>query len=183
MPVWKGSKAFAQEDNIETLSAGTAMVIPSWIMDEYKANSYLYSRPFNYLVDHYTVIGPSYLEEGESTYYIPLTSTEKDNTIPESKITMVDIANIKQHPQDKSNRFVTIKNIKAPIFNLKKSAKDHPAPIDKNMHTEAGAPCIEGCFQNIRHNTDYKFILPIIAIGTADNDQQNLMEWFIWKIS
>ena len=48
VPVWKGPKVFAQADNIETLSAGTAMVIPSWIMDEYKANSYLYGRPFNY---------------------------------------------------------------------------------------------------------------------------------------
>ena len=95
--------------NIETLSAGTAMVIPSWIMDEYKAKSYLYGRPFNYLVDRYTVIGPSYLEEGESTYYIPLTSTEKDNPIPDSKITMVDIANIKQHPQDK-NIFIILQN-------------------------------------------------------------------------
>ena len=105
--------------NIETLSAGTAMVIPSWIMDEYKANSYLYSRPFNYLVDHYTVIGPSYLEEGESTYYIPLTSTEKDNTIPESKITMVDIANIKQHPQDETI-FIILQNTQMVFSQLDK---------------------------------------------------------------
>ena len=108
-PIWAITTAPEIGTNIETLSAGTAMVIPSWIMDEYKANSYLYGRPFNYLVDRYTVIGPSYLEEGESTYYIPLTPTEKDNTIPESKITMVDIANIKQHPQDETI-FIILQN-------------------------------------------------------------------------
>ena len=88
----------------ELVPAGTAMVIPSRILEEYQSHQF-YGQPFNYLIDRYIVIGPSDLQKGESTYYIPL-SLKDDNSESKEKITMVDVNNIKKNPEDEKVFFI-----------------------------------------------------------------------------
>ena len=161
------------------MPAGTAMVIPSRILEEYQSHQF-YGQPFNYLIDRYIVIGPSDLQKGESTYYIPL-SLKDDNPESKEKITMIDVTNIKHNPKDE-RLFITIKKTKTLVL-LNLDKKIEVSPADKDAQTEASAPCLEGCFQPTNYNANDSlqeliFLMPTIAVKKRQKQFDNMIKHF-----
>ena len=56
----------------DVIPAGTHMVIPREIMEEYKPKEREWGHPFNYLSHYYSALGPSMIHKGRHTYYVPL---------------------------------------------------------------------------------------------------------------
>ncbi len=85
----------------DILPAGTRMVIPTEIMQEYQFVSKKWGHPFNYLSHYYSSLGPSTLHKDQHTYYIPLSREDKQNTEQpiSKKAVMVDLMNVKMNEE------------------------------------------------------------------------------------
>ncbi len=84
------------------LPAGTQMMIPPWLLQQYHLNPQagLYGDPLNFLIHHYGLVAPSLNNKEEDTYYIPLTrykygdDDDDDDDGGYSKTVMMDVVNL-----------------------------------------------------------------------------------------
>ena len=92
--------AHAENDTFPSesvLPAGTLVFVPKLIMEEFKRDSKLWNKPCSYLSRYYSFAGPSLSEEdqdGESTYYYPLSQKNGKNGELASDFLMIDIMNL-----------------------------------------------------------------------------------------
>ena len=78
----------------EMLPAETRMVIPAEIMWEYRLVAKEWGHPFNYLFHYYSSLGPSTLNKGRDTYYIPLYREDGKSIAQTGGTVMVDLMNV-----------------------------------------------------------------------------------------
>ena len=85
---------------ISYVPAGTSMVIPDFILDEYQEVADQWdSNPSYYLVYHYGTAKPSLMKEGKDAFYIPL------NQVGTEEIMMMEIRNLSHNKEE--NLFIT----------------------------------------------------------------------------
>ena len=101
------------ESSQAMLPAGTRIVIPQVILDEFQQHEDEYGTAFNYLFDQYSVIEDSELLKGESSYYIPLSLGDTEDV--KRKTVLLDITNVQRVANDK-NAFITRRN--APLIEI-----------------------------------------------------------------
>ncbi len=97
-PVTKN--VFSEAVVVQNLPAGTRMMIPLAIMREYQSVAEEWGHPFNYLSHHYSSLGPSTLNKGGDTYYIPLSREDGKSITQKSGIVMVDLMNLEMSKGD-----------------------------------------------------------------------------------
>ncbi len=145
----------------DILPAGTRMVIPTEIMQEYQFVSKKWGHPFNYLSHYYSSLGPSTLHKDQHTYYIPLSREEdKQNTEqPVSRTVMVDLMNVKMNEESTvftTRNTVNINNQPVQLATAR-FARKSPFLIQEDTQTEAGTNCIN-CVTTIAFNDDITIV-------------------------
>ena len=85
------------------LPAGTPVFIPREVLEEFEQVKHQWGRGMNYLMVNCSVSGPSLLDEGEYTSFVPLARHDDSD----EEIVMVDVANIYRLDIGNKNAFVT----------------------------------------------------------------------------
>ena len=96
--------AIAKPATLEVWPAGTRLLIPNRVMEDYQKESDLWTHPSVYLFANYFLTGPSLQEKRKETVYIPLAKEQAGKA--EQREVLMDIMNIRKTP-DNHDAFVT----------------------------------------------------------------------------
>ena len=114
-----GVPAIAQPATLEVWHAGTRLLIPNRVMENYQKEADSWSHPSVYLFANHFFTGPSFQNKRKETAYIPLVKERAGKT--EQKEVWVDIMNIRTIPEN-SSAYITISDIH--IIDLGSNGKD-----------------------------------------------------------
>ena len=85
------------------LPAGARLVIPRWVFEDFEQKKHEWGQVRTYLMANFHVSGPSFLDEGKDTFYVPLARQNG----PNEETIMVDILNFRSIDIGNKNVFVT----------------------------------------------------------------------------
>ena len=104
---------------LEVWPAGTRLLIPNRVMENYQREAASWTYPSVYLYANYFFTGPSLRDEGKETVYVPL--VKKQAGKEDQREVWIDIMDVRQ-PGDNHNVFVTRSEIH--IITMNKNEED-----------------------------------------------------------
>ena len=105
----------AQLTTPEVWTAGTRLLIPDRVMENYEKESDSWSHPSVYLFANYFFTGPSLKDKRKETVYIPLVKEQAGEG--EQKEVMMDIMNVRRS-KDNDSVFITTNNLHVIVIKI-----------------------------------------------------------------
>ena len=128
----------AQLTTPEVWTAGTRLLIPDRVMENYEKESDSWSHPYVYLFAKYFSTGPSLKDKRKETVYIPLVKEQAGEG--EQKEVMMDIMNVRRS-KDNGNVFITLQEVN-PKNILVQGSSISEREQNTDSTTKAAANCI-----------------------------------------
>ena len=114
-----GVPDIAQATTVEVWPAGTRLLIPNRVMENYQKEADSWSRPSVYLFANYFFTAPSFRDKRKETVYLPLVKEGAGKT--EQREVWVDIMTISR-ARDSDSVFVTIGDLH--VVDMSANGKD-----------------------------------------------------------